>query len=243
MYYDFDDEDFEFENITKLYQMRHACNIWGEDIVASRLRTTLRKVVTLYYSSIHGSHDLRELLTCPRKVLDELLQRSFKEEQERQERIEQMQAKREQLIQQLKTQRTTFAGIGTNKAKRRLNKLAIHSPLAQAIRLALEIEDKNISAKNSYGEYQQKIYKQKQQLIVKLCQLFQEHNWTYGIQKSEIPLVTHVIFFEIPSCEQISWHFTPEDPIKLPSYQGKWDKKENSTLLKLEAAAVKLLTP
>lgn len=110
------------------------------------------------------------------------------------------------------------------------------------MRLALEVEDKSVSAKNSYGTYQDKIYKQKTKFILDLCELFKDQDWTYGVQKSEVPPTSHVIYFEIPGCEQISWHFTPEEKDgDFPIYVSEWDKKSNSTLRKLEAVAERLL--
>ena len=150
-------------------------------------------------------------------------------------------AKHEALASDLKNQRSKFAGIGTNKAKRRLNKLAINDPIAKAIRLALEVEDKNISAKQYYGKYRERNYDQKAILIDDLCKLFKEQNWIYGIQNSDVYPVTHVIYFEIPTCEQISWHFSPTKESDFPIYAGEWDGKQNSTLGKLETIAIKLL--
>ena len=105
----------------------------------------------------------------------------------------------------------------------------------------MEIEDKSISAKGSYGTYQEKIYKRKTELILALCELFKEKHWNYGIQKSEVPPTSHVVYFEMPNCEQISWHFTPEKELDFPKYKGEWDKKINSTLEKLEVVAAMLL--
>ncbi len=128
------------------------------------------------------------------------------------------QFKNERLIEDLKNKRIEFAGIGTNKAKRRLNKLALIDPIAKAVRIALEIEDKSISAKDSFGKYQTKIYNQKTKLIFDLCELFKEKNWLYGVHRSNVPPTSHVIYFEIEGCEQISWHFSPGKH-KLPVYQ------------------------
>lgn len=116
--------------------------------------------------------------------------------------------------------RNDFAGIGTNKAKRRLNKLALTDPIAKAVRLALEIEDKEISANSSYGEYQQRIYESRTKLIYELSDFCKENGWKYGVK-------TEYIFFDIPSCEQISWYLlkpTKEEELekynKLPEYIG-----------------------
>lgn len=51
---------------------------------------------------------------------------------------------------------------------------------------------------------------------------------------------THVIYFDIPGVGQVSWHYSPREP--LPIYPGQWDGKEGSTLPKLEAAISALLT-
>lgn len=148
--------------------------------------------------------------------------------------------KNQLLVEQLTKKRKSFAGIGTNKAKRRLNKLATTSPIAKAIRLSLEIEDKNISAKKYYGKYRDKIYKKKAELILELCKVFKEQNWIYGTQNSEIPDTTHVVYFEIPGCEQISWHFSYNRK-DLPIYEKEWDGKQNSTIGKLEKVSEELL--
>jgi hypothetical protein len=148
--------------------------------------------------------------------------------------------KNQLLVEQLAKKRENFAGIGTNKAKRRLNKLALTSSIAKAIRLSLEIEDKNMLAKKYYGKYRDKIYKKKAELILDLCKIFKEQNWVYGTQKSKVPDTTHIIYFEIPGCEQISWHFSCNKK-DLPIYEKEWDGKQNSTIGKLEKIAIELL--
>lgn len=148
---------------------------------------------------------------------------------------------RRQQIEQLAQCRLGFAGIGTRKAKLRLNKLARSNSLAKAVRIALEIEDKNISAKKSYGEFRIKIYGQKTRLIYDLAEHCKKHNWVYGIKDSDELPMSHVIYFELPYCEQISWHFTPSNELDFPDYKNEWDGKINSTLRKLEAVARLLL--
>lgn len=243
-YEDFDhyfEDDIDVKNIKHLYQMRHACNVLGYDIVARELKIEKKIITTLFHSGVHGSKELGQFFNLPEEKFRELLKGYQKEERERQRSIEEVRQKNENLVQDLKKKRELFAGLGTNKAKRRLNKLAISFPLAKAIRLALEIEDKSIQAKNSYGDYQDRIYRVKEKLISDLSQLFLEQDWVYGVQRSEVPGVTHVVYFEIPSCEQLSWHFSPATEMKFPDYAGDWDGKENSTLSKLEKIARKLL--
>lgn len=240
-WFDLEDE-INVRKITKLFKMRHACNLLGISHVASELGVSASKIATLYHSTIHGSKDLKPFLNCSNDTFLKMLMQYEKEELDRQDIMSKALLKNELLIQDLKDKREKFAGIGTNKVKRRLNKLAATCSIAQAIRLALEIEDSSISAKDSYGTHQDKIYKQKQKLIAQLCELFKEQSWNYGIRKSEIACPTHVIYFEIPTCEQVSWHFSPENSADFPFYDSVWDKKENSTLEKLEKVAARLLS-
>lgn len=142
--------------------------------------------------------------------------------------------KNQELIFQLKDKRLNFCGIGTNKIKRRLNKLSVDNKLAKLYRVALEIEDKNIQAKNSTFNYKEKIYEVKKKLIDELIHLSEEYPIIYGKQKSNIIDTTYIIYFEIPNCEQISFHTELSSPYKIPNYDKEWDKKINSTLIKLE---------
>jgi len=146
------------------------------------------------------------------------------------------------LIEQLAAKRNNFVGIGTNKAKRRLNKLALSSCLAKVVRSALEIEDKNIQAKKSYGKYRSKIYESKHKLIGEVVNLFRDNNWIFGIQESNSIPTSHIIYFEIPECEQISWHFNYDQALNWPIYEKEWDGKINSTMDKLEKITLKLLS-
>jgi hypothetical protein len=150
---------------------------------------------------------------------------------------------RKQLIGNLRDARESFAGIGTRRAKLRLNKLVDSNPVAKAVRLALEIEDRNISAKRYWGDYSRQSYDDKSGLIGQLIEVFQEQGWLWGVQKSDpLPLTpSHVIYFDIPGCEQISWHHAAKGDA--PEYPGVWDSKPGSTLSKLEALAITLLAP
>lgn len=144
--------------------------------------------------------------------------------------------KNAELIYQLQVSRDNFLGIGTNKAKRRLNKLSETNPIALAFRVALETEDKNIQAKNSFGKYKRKIYDQKAILIEQMLDLFKKNNWTYGLHEESTYDTNAIAFFEIPGCEQISWHCTLRCISSTPKYEKMWDGKVNSTLNKLESA-------
>lgn len=149
-------------------------------------------------------------------------------------------AKNDSLIKILEDKRSSFAFLGTNKVKRRLNKLAKTDKVAVAVRMALEVEDANISAKKAFGKYREKGYHHKERLLHELAEVFAESNWIYGVQKDGGHSTSHVIYFEIPGCEQVSWHCNFSDDF--PKYPGKWDGKENATLSKLEVISLRLLT-
>ena len=236
------DDEIDLDDILFLYELRHACNVLDEKLVAKRIGMPVARVVALYESDVSGSEDILQFFNCSDDEFYDLIDDCEDEECDRQIAMYEAQKKNEMLVADLESQRTKFAGIGTNKAKRRLNKLALNDPVAKAVRIALEIEDKSISAKKAYGKYQERIYNQKTKFILDLCHLFKEQGWVYGTQKSEVPPTSHVIYFEIPGCKQISWHFSPEKKDgKFPRYENKWDGKKNSTMRKLEAISKKLL--
>jgi hypothetical protein len=136
-------------------------------------------------------------------------------------------------VRQLNLLRDTACGIGTRALKVRLNKLAKTDPLALAARLALEIEDANVSAKK-YGrtKWSYRNYDKKQELILQMITLFKHQEWVYGVHKSEYRFERGVIYFELPGCEQVSWHYDHKDA-PLPIYEKEWDGKRDSTLPKL----------
>jgi hypothetical protein len=117
--------------------------------------------------------------------------------------------------------------------------LSLTSPIAKAVRLALEVEDKNIQAKKVSRYYRDKVYRQKSELIYRLKAVFDEHSWLCGFQNSDNAYINYVVYFEIPGCEQISWHI--EEVREFKPYTNEWDKKLNSTLDKLEVITIKLL--
>lgn len=144
--------------------------------------------------------------------------------------------KNENLVGQLNNARKNALGIGTNKIKRRLNLLSKENQIALALRIALEIEDKNILAKKSYGKYKSKIYETKKILINNLIDVFVSNGWCFGKHISDGIETNHIIYFEIPNCEQISFHTDLEKSV--PDYNKMWDGKISSTIPKLLDAIV-----
>ena len=146
--------------------------------------------------------------------------------------------KNEQLINQLSRMRSHMCGIGTRKLKLFLNKLAKNGDIITRIyRTALEIEDENIKAKqNRY--YSDNHYLKKEQLISQLADLCLKENIVFGVQNINERDTNNIVYFELPNCEQISFHCNiAKDALgKFPQYQKAWDNKVNSTLPKLEKA-------
>jgi hypothetical protein len=138
----------------------------------------------------------------------------------------------------LEIARSQACGTGTRLVKLRLNKLAQQDPLALAVRIALEIEDANTQAKKYGGKWRDRNYEKKGELIRDLITVFQHNEWTYGIHRSEFRhqrgFERGVVYFEIPGCEQISFHYDHDGP-ELPVYEKPWGGQQNSTLRKLFA--------
>lgn len=153
---------------------------------------------------------------------------------------------RKQKVQELINARTEFAGIGTRKAKLALNKLAKTEPYAHALRVALQIEDVNLTAKRYFGgdcggyTYAEMNYMKKSECIETLIEISKSQGWVFGVQPFDAIQTTHIIYFDIPGVGQVSWHYSPREP--LPVYPGQWDGQEGSTLPKLAAAVSALLT-
>lgn len=139
---------------------------------------------------------------------------------------------------QLMEMRDTMCEVGTRKLKLFLNRLIKEGDKTAAIlRTALEIEDENIVAKQNWY-YSAKHYDKKEEYIKKLIDLCLELNVPFGIQNKKGRETSQIIYFELPHCEQISFHcnLSKEVANKCPKYTKPWDKKINSTLPKLERA-------
>lgn len=145
--------------------------------------------------------------------------------------------KNEELILILKDKRKTMCGVGTRRVKLMLNKLIKQDNIvAEAIRICLEIEDYNIKAKeNRY--YQETNYYHKEELLKQLITLCLDNGFICGKQHSDNHSASLLTYFELPNCEQISFHSNIDSSFsdKIPTYEKEWDGKVNSTLDKLES--------
>ncbi|MBR6492199.1 MAG: hypothetical protein IKT02_07735 [Bacteroidales bacterium] len=130
-------------------------------------------------------------------------------------------------------------GIGLRYVKLFLNRIIKDGDnVAKMYRLALEIEGVNIAAKKALMKYHSDYYNydKKEEMLRELICLCQGQNVNYGVQHSTVPAATHVIYFDLPECEQISFHTNLEEADSHPVYNGEWDGRKCSTMGKLESA-------
>lgn len=148
--------------------------------------------------------------------------------------------KRSELICQLIKERADMCGIGTRSVKLILNKkIKEGDDIAKLYRIAVEAEDSNIKAKKYFGEYRDKYYNDKMYyitLLIEECK--QREDVVFGYHNNEASFPSHIIYFDLPGCEQISFHCSIPKELRqgIPHYDGVWDRNENSTFPKLERA-------
>lgn len=148
--------------------------------------------------------------------------------------------KNRKLVELLSEKREDMCGLGTRLVKLMLNKLSKEGDLiAKSYRTILEIEDMNIKAKHNLF-HQDFYYWKKECLINDLVNICHECGYTFGKQPSDVRDTKYIIYFELPDCEQISFHcnLTEVKDIEVRDYEKEWDKKINSTLPKLEKAII-----
>ena len=146
--------------------------------------------------------------------------------------------KRMALKLQLADKRKTMCGVGTRTLKLFLNKkIKGGDTIAGLYRTALEAEDANINAKKYFGEYSAQFYAKKEEMIFKLIGLCRCCGITsFGYTNNEDAFPKHIIYFDLPGCEQISFHCNLKTEWVVPKYSGNWDGRIVSTLPKLERA-------
>lgn len=158
---------------------------------------------------------------------------------------EQAEIKNHKLVRSLNSMRDEMCGVGTRKVKLMLNKkIKENDKIAELYRVALEVEDCNISAKKYRGTYKSDYYDKKQEKLmelVDLCLIYNdEHDdkVVYGKEFADGHSTNAIVYFELPGCEQISFHTTLShyEAYEIPNYGKEWDGRENSTMYKLEEA-------
>lgn len=123
--------------------------------------------------------------------------------------------------------------VGLRRIKLFLNKLVKDGDyVAKMYRIALEIEGVNLAAKKALMKYHSDYYNydKKEEMLRELICLCRMQDVDYGIQPSTVPAATHVIYFDLPDCKQISFHTNLEEADHLPIYNGEWDGLKCSTM-------------
>jgi N-acetyl-anhydromuramyl-L-alanine amidase AmpD len=139
----------------------------------------------------------------------------------------------QQNISKLIQLRQNALGIGTNKLKRRLNKLALTDINAKIIRILLEIEDVSTQAKNTSYKYKQKKYDIKDKLIRELCDIYPKTEYKFGYGSSDVAITSSIFYFHLPDGKQVSFHSNMNDMRDIPKYNEEWDGQVNSTFGKI----------
>lgn len=96
------DEDFDNEiNVKKikhLYELRHACNLFGSNHVSKESGIPMDRLVALCNSDVHGSEDLKQFLRLSHNEFVKLIKEYEKETAEHQQRIQAVHEKNERLV-------------------------------------------------------------------------------------------------------------------------------------------------
>ena len=231
--YEREDTSLDAKDIEYLYEMRHHINCkGGAKLIYKHFKISENVLTKLVFSDLHGSLYIRDLLHMKEKEALLRLNELFEESNYYEYLRGLAYFKNEELIESLEHFRKNICTIGTNKLKRRLNKLALTDLNAKILRNILEIEDINIQAKKTYGKYQERKYQLKNTQIELLIDLYKTTNYNYGYHTTDHKYIKYIYFFDLPNNIQVSWHSDSLLCDKL--YEKDWDGLENSTLKKVE---------
>ena len=225
--------EFEGDEDSVSY-VRYLGNFNGLGTVASHLETSREVVEMLYESGLPGRTVWRG------KTLEDLHEMAAVHAVEREERgAARMGRDMAQEVNSglLCSARRDACGIGTRKLKLRLNKLSkAGDKEAQLVRTLLEVEDKNIVAKDTSYYYRDKVYDQKSALLRSATDLLDELGWRYGYTGKTGKNAMYLVYVFLPGGAQVSWHMNDSwVPDEVPPIDCEWDGQEASTLPKLLA--------
>lgn len=213
-----------------LNSLRFICDKKGIDYFCITNNCDLNRTQKLYNTNLHGSNYILPVLFADN--FDAKYAELVEKNKSVDSRVEKYDENKKILENQLKIARRKFCGIGTKQIKLLLNSLIDFDVKAKILRLLLEIEDKSIVAKNSFGDFAKYRYHEKLNLIEELIFICEHEGFLWGYKDSDIPSMKSIIFFDIYD-KQFSWHTKIEKDNSKP-YQKEWDGMENSTLLKIE---------
>ena len=146
----------------------------------------------------------------------------------------------ERRVEDYEQRKDTFChGIGQRRVKLFLNAcIKAGDEVAQMYRLALEAEGVNLNAKKALKKYHSDYhaYDKKEECLRQLSDMCKRMSVVFGIQASTAPAARYVVYYELPGCEQVSFHTNEPEAAGWPKYDGAWDGKKCSTLGKLENA-------
>ena len=146
----------------------------------------------------------------------------------------------ERRVEDYEQRKDTFChGIGQRKVKLFLNAcIKAGDEVARMYRLALEAEGVNLNAKKALKKYHSDYhaYDKKEECLRQLSDMCKRMSVVFGVHVSTAPAARYVVYYELPGCEQVSFHTNEPEAVNWPHYDGAWDGKKCSTLGKLESA-------
>lgn len=135
----------------------------------------------------------------------------------------------------------TFANHSSFLA--RLIYTALNAEMYSCMAKREKIVNHNIRKSGTY-------YYLKEMYVTELSRLFYTHNLDHpeylmlygrGLDEDEDAVMTKVLYFHIPGCQQISYHISNDDVFaSVPEYTLKWDECRNTTLSKLRECIWKM---
>lgn len=239
--FDFDyEDDITFSddptNIECVSELRHYINCHG---YTKKLKCFLGKEAWSRIGDIveycFGNIAIENVIQDPRGTLLHC-------KEQRKNKEESLKKNQSLIIDRNKLKNTFCNGLGFKKTKLNLNKLIKKNvPYAEMLRKAFELEDVNIKTKDCFGWAHDASYREKEKLIGELIDVCIRDGVTCGYQNADNYSAKYIIYVELPSGEQLSWHTNYIGlPYKVTKYEKEWDGLVNSSLAKIERYANKM---
>ena len=130
----------------------------------------------------------------------------------------------------------TACGMGLRKVIKYLHKLdkVTKDPETRLIRMLLETEYANLSAKQHNGRLKGVIYERKAILLFQMADLLEEMGWNYGINEETGKNASYLVYVYLPNGVQLTWHCN-EYAIydSYPQSDAQWDGQVCMTMEKI----------
>ena len=130
----------------------------------------------------------------------------------------------------------TACGMGLRKVIKYLHKLdkVTKDPETRLIRMLLETEYANLSAKQHNGRLKGVIYERKAILLFQMADLLEETGWNYGINEETGKNASYLVYVYLPNGVQLTWHCNEYAIYEsYPQIDAQWDGQVCMTMEKI----------